>query len=72
MNFDEYSNMLRMFKHYFIYESSVDKLSKYQVVALMILFTLCKKLLSLILCWYYMYMIIWKVMVNFLFIMILK
>ena len=50
MNFHEYSNMLRMFKHYFIYESSVDKLSKYQVVALMILFTLCKKLLSLILC----------------------
>lgn len=50
MNFDEYSNMLRMFKHYFIYESSVDKLSKYQVVALMILFTLCKRLLSLVLC----------------------
>jgi len=50
MNFDEYSNMLRMFKHYFIYKSSVDNLSKYQVVALMILFTLCKKLLSLILC----------------------
>ena len=45
MNFDEYSNML--FKQYFIYKTSVDKLSKYQVVALMILFTLCKKLLSI-------------------------